>query len=98
MAEQQLPPTGPSGSEPRSGLRHEKAPVAKPASSLEGSIVAEAKEHEVDLDMSKPQERTATAPTPPSADIRNMRPVDDPDSLGGNQNNPDGGTSESSTP
>jgi transposase, IS5 family len=58
---------------------------------------AEAKEHEVDLDMSKPQERTATAPTPPSADIRNMRPVDDPDSLGGNQNNPGGETSESST-
>jgi hypothetical protein len=29
-----------------------------------------------------PQEHTATADTPPEADIRHTRPVDDPDSLG----------------
>jgi hypothetical protein len=32
-----------------------------------------------------PKEQTATAPTPPSADIRTMRPVDDPESLGSSQ-------------
>jgi hypothetical protein len=32
-----------------------------------------------------PKEQTATAPTPPSADIRTMRPMDDPESLGSSE-------------
>ena len=32
-----------------------------------------------------PRERTATAPTPPSADVRTMRPTEDPDSLGSSE-------------
>ena len=32
-----------------------------------------------------PKEQTATAPTPPSADIRTMRPLDDPESLGNSE-------------
>ena len=32
-----------------------------------------------------PRERTATAPTPPAADVRTMRPVEDPESLGSSE-------------
>lgn len=99
MTDQQRPSTSrtdsESGSQP---ARADPAPMVTPASGVEESMTAEAEEQEVDIDMRQPRERTATAPTPPGADIQNMRPVDDPDSLGGSKYYPGGETLESSAP